>query len=501
MGGRTDHVVVVGAGLAGLSAAMQLAGRGRSVTVVERGSHPGGRVGRADVSGYRLDTGPTVLTMPDVIDDAFSALGESTADRLELLRTEPAYHASFADGSALDVHSDADAMAAEIERFAGRGEADGYRRLRTWLTRLYEFEFDGFIAANFDSPLALLTPQLARLAAIGGFRRWDRMVRRFITDERLHRVFTFQALYAGVPPQRALAVYAVIAYMDTVAGVYFPRGGMRALPDAMAAAAVHAGVEFSYGTTVSALERNGDRVVAVRTDTGARLTADAVVLTTELPETYRLLDRTPRRLLPLRPAPSAVVAHVGCRAVDDGAKPMGHHTILFGSAWERTFRDIIDDGAVMSDPSLLVTRPSASDATLAPAGRDLLYVLAPAPNTAVGKVDWAAEGDAYTDRMLTAVADRMPGLDDFEILHVVNPADWAAQGMLAGSPFALAHTFAQTGPFRPANTVRGIDNVVLAGSSTVPGVGVPTAIISGRLAADRITGVPAARTSSRVVRS
>jgi phytoene desaturase len=274
---------------------------------------------------------------------------------------------------------------------------------------------------------------------------------------------------------------------------------MRALPDAMAAAAANAGVEFSYGTTVSALERNGDRVVAVRTDTGARLTADAVVLTTELPETYRLLDRTPRRLLPLRPAPSAVVAHVGCRAVD--AESMGHHTILFGSAWERTFRDIIDDGVVMSDPSLLVTRPSASDATLAPAGRDLLYVLAPAPNTAVGKVDWATEGDAYTDRMLTAVADRMPGLDDFEILHVVNPADWAAQGMLAGSPFALAHTFAQTGPFRPANTIRGIDNVVLAGSSTVPGVGVPTAIISGRLAADRITGVPAARTSSRVVRS
>lgn len=503
MGGRTDHVVVVGAGLAGLSAAMQLAGRGRSVTVVERGAHPGGRVGRADVSGYRLDTGPTVLTMPDVIDDAFAALGESTADRLELLRTEPAYHASFADGSALDVHSDADAMAAEIERFAGRGQADGYRRLRTWLTRLYEVEFDGFIAANFDSPTALLTPQLARLAAIGGFRRWDRMVRRFITDERLQRVFTFQALYAGVPPQRALAVYAVIAYMDTVAGVYFPRGGMRALPDAMAAAAANAGVEFSYGTTVSALERNGDRVVAVRTDTGARLTADAVVLTTELPATYRLLDRTPRRLLPLRPAPSAVVAHVGCRAVDDddGAESMGHHTILFGSAWERTFRDIIDDGTVMSDPSLLVTRPSASDATLAPAGRDLLYVLAPAPNTAVGKVDWATEGDAYTDRMLTAVADRMPGLDDFEILHVVNPADWAAQGMLAGSPFALAHTFAQTGPFRPANTIRGIDNVVLAGSSTVPGVGVPTAIISGRLAADRITGVPAERTSSRVVRS
>ena len=129
--GNTDRVVVVGAGLSGLSAALHLAGRGRAVTVVERGLHPGGRVGRLDIDGYRLDTGPTVLTMPDIIDDAFAAVGETTSDRLDLLRVEPAYHATFADASALDVHSDRDAMAAEIESFAGRREADGYLRLRT----------------------------------------------------------------------------------------------------------------------------------------------------------------------------------------------------------------------------------------------------------------------------------------------------------------------------------------------------------------------------------
>src|SRR5690349_15961496 len=206
VGGRTNRVVVVGAGLSGLSAALHLAGRGRAVTIVERHPYPGGRVGRLDIDGYRLDTGPTVLTMPDIIDDAFAAVGETTSDRLDLIPVEPAYRATFADGSALDVHADRDAMAAAIERFAGRQQAEGYLRLRAWLARLYRTEFDGFIAANFDSPLSLLTPQLARLAAIGGFRRWDRMVRRFISDERLLLVFTFQALYAGVPPQRALAV-------------------------------------------------------------------------------------------------------------------------------------------------------------------------------------------------------------------------------------------------------------------------------------------------------
>jgi phytoene desaturase len=495
VGGNTDHVVVVGAGLAGLSAALQLAGRGRAVTVVERGPHPGGRMGRLDIDGYHLDTGPTVLTMRDIIDDAFAAVGESTADRLELLPVSPAYRASFSDGSALDVHTEAGAMAAEVERFAGPDAAGGYLRLRDWLTRLYRVEFDGFIAANFDSPLSLLTPQLARLAATGGFRRWDRVMRRFITDDRLRRIFTFQALYVGVPPQRALAVYAVIAYMDTVAGVYFPRGGMRALPDALAAAAADAGVEFRYQATVSALERAGGRVSAVLTDAGERIACDAVVLTTELPDTYRLLGRTPRRLLRLRPAPSAVVAHVACRASECET---AHHTILFGEAWEQTFREIIDDGRLMADPSLLVTRPTAGDPSLAPAGRDLLYILAPAPNTAVGAIDWDREGPAYADQMLATVTARLPQLgDEARLLHAVNPADWARKGMAAGTPFALAHTFAQTGPFRPTNTIRGVDNVVLAGSSTVPGVGVPTALLSGRLAADRITGVVAPRPRAR----
>jgi phytoene desaturase len=495
--GRSDHVVVIGAGLAGLSAALHLAGRGRAVTVVEREPWPGGRAGRLDIDGYRIDTGPTVLTMPDIIDETFAAVGERLSDRMELLPVDPAYRAVFADGSALDVHSDADRMADAVAEFAGFGQAAGYRRLRNWLTRLYRTEFNGFIAANFDSPLSLLTPQLAQLTAIGGFRKWDRMVRRYISDTRLQRIFTFQSLYAGVAPRDALAVYAVIAYMDTISGVVFPRGGVRALPDALAAAAADAGVRFCYGATVTALERTGGRVGAVVTDQTGRIACDAVVLTTELPQTYALLGRTPRRAVRLRPSPSAVVAHLGCPAVTSGT---AHHTILFGEAWDQTFTDIVDDGRLMRDPSLLVTRPTASDPTLAPQGRDLLYVLAPAPNLERGAIDWAGTGGGYVEDMIAHVADRLlPGLPrDATVLDVFTPADWARQGMVAGSPFALAHTFGQTGPFRPGNMVRGVDNAVLAGSSTVPGVGVPTTLISGRLAADRITGAPAARSAAHI---
>ncbi|WP_440901654.1 FAD-dependent oxidoreductase, partial [Actinosynnema sp.] len=166
--GRTDHVVVVGAGLAGLSAALHLLGAGRRVTVVERDATPGGRAGRRALGGFTADTGPSVLTMPELVEEAFNAVGGSMADRLDLRPVTPAYRARFADGSVLDVHPDAEAMAAEVRRFAGPEQARGYLRLRAWLTELHRVERDAFIGANFDSPLDLLTPQLARLASLRG---------------------------------------------------------------------------------------------------------------------------------------------------------------------------------------------------------------------------------------------------------------------------------------------------------------------------------------------
>ncbi|MDR6975995.1 phytoene desaturase [Streptomyces sp. 3330] len=486
--GRTDHVVVVGAGLAGLSAALHLLGAGRRVTVVERDPLPGGRAGRLVRGGYLLDTGPTVLTMPELADEAFAAVGSSLRERVDLVPLHPAYRARFADGSGLDVHTGAAAMEAEIERFAGPAEAAGYRRLRGWLERLYRAQMRHFIDANFDSPFQLLTPDLARLAALGGFGRLDSRIGTFLKDERLRRVFSFQALYAGVPPERALAAYAVIAYMDTVAGVYFPRGGMHALPQAMADAAAEAGADLRFGQDVVRLERSGARVTAVVTDTD-RIPCDAVVLTPDLPVTYGLLGRTPRRPARIRNSPSAVVLHLGT----DRTWPwLAHHTISFGAAWRSTFHQLTRTGELMSDPSLLITRPTATDPSLAPPGHHLHYILAPCPNTDIGP-DAAAWGDLaprYRDSLLKELDQR--GLDGIgaavEEECLVTPADWQAQGHAAGTPFSAAHTFAQTGPFRPRNLVRGTENAVLAGCGTTPGVGVPTVLVSGKLAAARITG-------------
>ena len=169
--GPTDHVVIVGAGLGGLSAALRLAGAGRRVTILEREQVPGGRAGLLEVGGYRFDTGPTVLTMPELIADALHCVGEDLADRIELARVEPAYRARFADGSSLDVIADVDAMAEQIHDVVGPADAAGYRRFAAFARTLFALERRDFIDRNLDVPLDLLRPSLARLVGLGGFRR------------------------------------------------------------------------------------------------------------------------------------------------------------------------------------------------------------------------------------------------------------------------------------------------------------------------------------------
>ena len=485
--GPTDHVVIVGAGLAGLSAALRLAGAGRKVTVLERESVPGGRNGLLKKDGYSFDTGPSVLTMPSLINDAFNCVGEDMKDWLELTPLTPLYRAFYADGSQLDVHADTNEMEAEIAKHISSTEAAGYRRYVEFVTKLYKYEMNDFIDRNIDSPLNLLTPNLARLIALGGFRRLSPKVNQFMKDPRLQKVYSFQAMYAGVSPQQALAIYAVIAYMDSVNGVFFPKGGMHAVPRALAAAAQKHGVVFKYNTTVTNVEVSNGRAKAVITEAGERYECDAVILNPDLPVAYReLLGKTPVTIKRLKYSPSCVTLLVGSSKKYDFA---AHHNIHFGHSWDGVFDELIKKKQLMSDPSILVTVPTHDDPDLAPAGKHSYYILFPTPNLD-SDIDWKKQAGPYRDQMIKTIEERgYTGFgDSIETEVMTTPLDWKNQGMEMGAPFASAHTFFQTGPFRPRNMAQGIENVVFAGSGTQPGVGVPMVLISGRLAAERIVG-------------
>jgi phytoene desaturase len=267
-------------------------------------------------------------------------------------------------------------------------------------------------------------------------------------------------------------------------------GGVGAVPAALAAAAADAGVAFRYGTAVDRLDLAGARATGVLLADGERLAADAVVVTADRPAD--LVPGLPRRRRPVF-SPSCVALHLGVRAELPG---QAHHTISFGAAWRGVFRELTREGRIMTDPSLLVSMPTVTDRSLAPAGGQVLSVVAPAPNLDPRSggnpaIDWARVGPRYRDELLAVLERRgWTGLSGaVEVERVDTPLSWAAQGMAAGTPFALAHTVGQTGPFRPPTLPRrGPENVVLAGSSVQPGVGVPMVLISGRLAAERITG-------------
>jgi phytoene desaturase len=485
--GPTDRVVVVGAGLGGLACAIRLAAAGRTVTVLERADGPGGRAGRLALDGYEFDTGPTVLTMPSLIADVLATVDEDLSAWLDLTKLDPAYRAHFADGSTLDVIADTARMAGEVARVCGPREADGYLRFVDHTRTLWRLERDDFIDRNLDGPRDLLTANLVRLALLGGFGRLQPLVDRFFRDPRTQRIFSFQAMYAGVAPHRALALYAVIAYLDSVAGVYFPRGGIQAVPRALAGVAEKHGVTVHYSANVTRVEVRGGRATGVLLEDGRRIPADVVVLNPDLPIAYcDLLPQPLKRTL--RYSPSCVVLHVGS---SQSYSDIAHHNIHFGRSWRSAFDEVIRQGRLMSDPSLLVTNPTRSDPALAPEGKHTYYVLAPTPNLSAPMLDWRGSlGGTYRSELIATLEQRgYVGFGDgIEVSQFVTPADWADQGLAAGTPFAAAHTFRQTGPFRPGNLHPSLDNVVFVGSGTQPGVGVPMVLISGRLAAERVTG-------------
>lgn len=470
-------VVVVGAGLGGLAAAVRLAAAGREVTVVEALGEPGGCCGTARVGPYRFDTGPSVLTMPGVLAEIFGAAGQELRDWVPLRRLDPSYRMVFHDGSRLDVRPEREAMIEQVRAVCGAAEAARYARYRRLLDELFRVEWPLFIDADVTRLRALARPvALLRLAALGGFRRLDRLAACHLRDPRLIRAHTFQALYVGLSPQRALGVYAVVAHMDTVGGVYFPeRGGMHAIPAALAALLEKLGGSVRYGASARRVETDGDGVTGVLLEDGERLAASQVVVACDRLAARRMLPALADdwRLRRPRHSPSCLVMHVGLERPFDG---QAHHTLHFGRAWRETFR-ALEAGRPQPDPSLLVTCPEPDE-------HATLSVLEPAPNLRHG--GWGRLRPRLEERLLSRMAELGYGDLAGAPRLVLDPPAWKARGHTVGTPFALDHRFTQTAWLRPSAVARRVPGLHFAGMYTAPGVGVPPVLISGRLAAERI---------------
>ena len=482
------HVVVVGAGLGGLAAAVRLRHRGFRVTMLERHAHPGGRCGLWESEGFRFDTGPTLLLMVDYLRAVFREVGREMDHYLELRQLDPNYRVHYADGSTLDVTSRINAMLEGVERIEP-GVGPRFLRFLSETSRLYRIGLDGFVDKPVHHRGDFFSLKNAALLVRGrAMERLQRMVGRYFRTSKLRETFSFQSLYLGLSPYDSPAIYSLLPYAEVAGGIFFPMGGMHAIPRALARLAEELGVEIRYGADVTSLERAGRRITAALLADGGRVAADLVLANADLPYVYATLLGEPYpRIDRYDFSCSAFLMYLG---LDRRYPVLPHHTLVVPQDLRRTCEEIFQGHRVPADPAYYLCNPSKTDPSLAPPGCENLYVLVPVPGQEPGReIDWSVAGPRLEAEMLTRL-ERF-GLADIR-RHIVTrrtftPADFTGHfSATRGEAFGLSHGIDQVGWFRPHNRHPRYGNLYFVGQSTHPGCGVPMVLISSRLVAARI---------------
>ena len=483
-------VVVVGAGIAGLSAATHLARAGLGVTILEKDAEPGGRCARLLRDGHRFDTGPTLFVMPRLYASEFHSLGASLHERLKLRRVDPTYRLVFDDAAELSLTSDMSVMRRQLEAI----EPGSFAALGRYLergARHYTIVAEKMVERDFRRPTDYMRiGGLDLLLRDNPLANHYRRMGGYFRAPRLKNAFTFQDLYVGLSPFEAPSILSLMPYTELTDGVWYPEGGMYAVVESLVDLAREAGVEFRFGTEVARIETAGLRVLGVTLVDGSRVRADAVVANADLPYVYD-------RLLPPDPSAAALGRkRFSCSTLsffwglDRTYDALAPHTLFLPDDYRETFDSIVRDHDLPANPSVYIHAPRRLDAAVAPPGRDSVTVIVPVGHLRDdGRQDW----DELADRARAHVFRRLRtiGIHDlgehiaFE--HAFTPVTWARRQNLAkGATHGLAHTPMQLGWFRPPHRHRRFHNLYFAGASTHPGTGVPTAMASGRLAAGRL---------------
>jgi phytoene desaturase len=474
------RVAVIGAGLGGLAVALRLQGEGHDVTVLEQGAAPGGRAGQIRDAGFTWDTGPSLITMPWVLEDAFAAGGLDLHREVTLRRLEPLYRIRWAqDDRTFDFGSSPERLREEVARFSptDAGRVDGFLGA---LRPIYE---DGILAAGqrpFDSvhAFAQLVPRMAQLGAMVPLHRF---VSRYFEHPRVREAFSFHSLFIGGDPFRVPAIYAALVYLQILDGGWYADGGVYSLVEAMGRP-----LDVRCHSRVEAVETTGGRVRGVRLAGGERIPAEAVVSNADVLRTHELLGRPqPRRRL--RPTMSCFLLYLG---LDRRLDALLHHTLLVGPGYRDFIRTVTRGRALPGSFSTYVHAPGRTEPAMATPGGDSLAILLPVPNLRAG-VDWSREADGLRDALVGDL-ERSFGLDGLDaavrVEHRMTPADFAhSLGAVDGNAFAVEPTLHQSAYFRPPNRVRGVAGMYHVGGGTHPGAGIPGVLLGAKVTAGLVT--------------
>jgi phytoene desaturase len=469
---RRPHVAVLGGGFAGMSAALWLASGGARVTLVERAPRLGGKAGEWRSAGYRFDTGPSVLTLPDVVRGTFEGVGLECP--VAFRPASPLCRYVYPDGRVWDVHRELEPTLAGLSP----AEGDAYRRALAKARALYEAAAPVFVHGSAPGALQLVRYGLRHgLAASPGRSLPDLLAALGADGPLLGPFFQRFATYVGADPRRAPAVLHNVAWVELGLGVHHPVGGMYALVRALHAALVERGVDVRLGEAVERLASRGGAVREVVTERGA-VRCDAVVAAVDRDVVLGWLGR-PRTRRP--PSLSGLVLLAGLRSRDER---LAHHTIVFPERYGEEF-EAIAAGDHPSDPTLYLNVTARGEPGDAPAGGENRFVMANAPALTVQD-----DAEARAARLAEGRAALLRGLerrgfawrdDDLEVARWLGPEDFAAFGdrgrLYGAAPHGLL------GALRPGPRLRGVRGMMLAGGTVHPGGGVPLALLSGRGAA------------------
>lgn len=481
-----SHVIVVGAGIGGLSAAIRLQLQGRRVTLLERLPHVGGRSNVWESQGFKFDTGPTLLLMVDYLRAVFEGAGRRMEDYLDVVQLDPNYRIHFHDGSDLTLSSRLNAVLDEVERLE---EGAGTQLLRYLATTgdMYRIGLRDFVDRNFLSKTSFFTLQnLALLFRAKATQKLYRLVSGFFKDTRLRNAFSFQSMYLGLSPFDSPAIYALLPYTEIAGGLFFPKGGMHAVPEAMAKLARELGVTIRLDTEVASVLHDGSQTRGVKLSDGSELAADVVVVNADLPMAYKQFLGEPH------PGDSRFTYTCGAFLMYLGVNReypnILHHNLFVPEDLKGCMDQIFTHKTVPTDPAYYICNPSKTDPTLAPAGCENVYVLVPVPHEVPG-TDWAVEGPKLREQMLDRLeANGLPGLREHIVTEkLLTPKEFRVDLRCEkGAAFGLSHGLDQVGYMRPHNRHASIGNLYFVGASTHPGTGVPMVLISGKLVAERV---------------
>lgn len=493
------NVCVVGAGLGGLAAACTLAARGYSVDLYERNGWLGGKAAVLESGGFRFDMGPTILTVPRVLRRIFEEADRELDDELDLIPLDPQWRCFFQNGSQLDLVADVEQMAGDLERFVpGRGLGEGYRKFIDLSCRLSDISEKyffwkpvGSLRDTFSVTGTFSLGVLSDVLSMRMGRTVSNVVHKHLREPRPAQMAEHFTQYVGSSPLQSPAILCGIAHMQTEQGIWYPRGGTRAVPVALEKLAGELGVGIHCNMPVSRLTVADGVVTGIETESGESRSYDAVVSNMDVVRTHReLLGGTPssdfERRRDYEPACSGVVLYLG---LDRRYDHLLHHNFVFSRDPVEEFRAIYREGRPAPDPTCYVCAPAQTEAEVAPEGSEALYVLVHTPYLRTGH-DWQTMLPDYREAILGKL-ETTGGMTDIRERIVfesaLTPEDIDQRyAVLSGAIYGLASHGRFTGAFKPSNRSPDLRGLYLAGGSAHPGPGMPMALMSGWIAADAL---------------